>query len=219
MADLLPPGMTMPANDAATAGDIIARIGQLTRMLRDSMRELGLDQAIAQAAEAIPDARDRLDYMVTMTAQAAERALNCVEAAQPRQNKLEAAAKKLDARWDQWFENPIELSDARELVTDTRSYLKEVPEHTSFTNAQLLEIMMAQDFQDLTGQVIKRMMTVVQEIENQLLSVLMDNIPEQNIKAKRENDSLLNGPQLNAEGVGVVASQEQVDDLLDSLGF
>ena len=55
--------------------DIIARIGSLTRMLRDSLRELGLDQAIAEAAEAIPDARDRLDYVVQMTAQAAERAL------------------------------------------------------------------------------------------------------------------------------------------------
>lgn len=79
----------MPATDAATANDIIARIGQLTRMLRDSLKELGLDQAIAQAAEAIPDARDRLDYVVQMTAQAAERALNCVEAAQPRQTTLE----------------------------------------------------------------------------------------------------------------------------------
>lgn len=78
---------------------------------------------------------------------------------------------------------------------------------------------MAQDFQDLTGQVIKRMMTVVQEIENQLLMVLMENIPEQQVKQKRETDSLLNGPQLDANGVGVVASQEQVDDLLDSLGF
>ncbi|MFZ4831957.1 protein phosphatase CheZ [Rouxiella sp. Mn2063] len=209
----------MPASDAANPGDIIARIGQLTRMLRDSMRELGLDQAIAQAAEAIPDARDRLDYVVTMTAQAAERALNCVEAAQPRQNQLEADAKKLDGRWDEWFANPIELSDARELVSDTRRYLKEVPGHTSFTNAQLLEIMMAQDFQDLTGQVIKRMMTVVQEIETQLLMMIMENIPEQPAKSKNENNSLLNGPQLDANGVGVVASQEQVDDLLDSLGF
>lgn len=89
----------MPASDAATAGEIISRIGQLTRMLRDSMRELGLDQAIAQAAEAIPDARDRLDYVVTMTAQAAERALNCVEAAQPRQAELESGADALKGRW------------------------------------------------------------------------------------------------------------------------
>ncbi|EPU6229147.1 TPA: protein phosphatase CheZ [Yersinia enterocolitica] len=209
----------MPATDAASASDIISRIGQLTRMLRDSLRELGLDQAIAQAAEAIPDARDRLDYVVHMTAQAAERALNCVEAAQPRQNELESSAKALKVRWDEWFENPIELSDARSLVTDTREYLDVVPQHTSFTNAQLLEIMMAQDFQDLTGQVIKRMMDVVQEIEKQLLMVLMENIPDMPSKSQKPTDSLLNGPQLDKNGAGVIASQDQVDDLLDSLGF
>ncbi|ADZ42184.1 TPA: protein phosphatase CheZ [Yersinia enterocolitica] len=209
----------MPATDAASASDIISRIGQLTRMLRDSLRELGLDQAIAQAAEAIPDARDRLDYVVHMTAQAAERALNCVEAAQPRQNELESSAKALKVRWDEWFENPIELSDARSLVTDTREYLDVVPQHTSFTNAQLLEIMMAQDFQDLTGQVIKRMMDVVQEIEKQLLMVLMENIPDMPSKPQKPTDSLLNGPQLDKNGAGVIASQDQVDDLLDSLGF
>ena len=149
-----------PTEDAA-AHDIISRIGSLTRMLRDSLRELGLDKAIADAAEAIPDARDRLDYVVQMTAQAADRALNCVEAAQPHQDKMEAGATQLKGRWDEWFENPIELGDARELVTDTRAFLTAVPEHTAFTNKQLLEIMMAQDFQDLTGQVIKRMMDVI----------------------------------------------------------
>lgn len=210
---------TMKPVDEHSAGDIIARIGSLTRMLRDSLRELGLDQAIAEAAEAIPDARDRLDYVVQMTAQAAERALNSVEASQPHQDEMEKGAKALSKRWDAWFENPIELTDARELVTDTRKYLSDVPEHTSFTNAQLLDIMMAQDFQDLTGQVIKRMMDVIQEIERQLLMVLLENIPEQGARPKRENDSLLNGPQVDTTRAGVVASQDQVDDLLDSLGF
>jgi len=79
--------------------------------------------------------------------------------------------------------------------------------------------MMAQDFQDLTGQVIKRMMDVIQEIERQLLMVLLENMPESDSRAKRANESLLNGPQLNASATGVVASQDQVDDLLDSLGF
>lgn len=76
-----------------SAADIISRIGNLTRMLRDSLRELGLDQAIAEAAEAIPDARDRLDYVVQMTAQAAERALNSVEASQPHQTKWKKGRK------------------------------------------------------------------------------------------------------------------------------
>ncbi|WP_213991015.1 protein phosphatase CheZ [Sodalis sp. dw_96] len=207
-----------PVMPNANATDLIARIGQLTRMLRDSLKELGLDQAIAQAAEAIPDARDRLDYVVQMTAQAAERALNSVEAAQPRQTAMEKGAKSLTGRWDDWFENPIELAEARELVTDTRRYLKEVPEHTAFTHTQLLEIMMAQDFQDLTGQVIKRMMDVIQEIEKQLLMVLLENMPEP-VQAKRASDGLLNGPQLDHSVDGVVANQDQVDDLLDSLGF
>lgn len=205
--------------DEGSAGDIIARIGSLTRMLRDSLRELGLDQAIGEAAEAIPDARDRLDYVVQMTAQAAERALNSVEASQPHQDAMEKEAKALTQRWDEWFDNPIELADARELVTDTRQFLRDVPGHTSFTNAQLLDIMMAQDFQDLTGQVIKRMMDVIQEIERQLLMVLLENIPEQSARPKRENESLLNGPQVDTSKAGVVASQDQVDDLLDSLGF
>ncbi|WP_192458728.1 protein phosphatase CheZ [Musicola keenii] len=209
----------MPSSDQATATEIISRIGQLTRMLRDSLKELGLDQAIAEAAEAIPDARDRLDYVVQMTAQAAERALSCVEAAQPRQNQLEVEAKSLKERWDQWFENPIELADARELVTDTRNYLETVPDHTGFTNAQLLEIMMAQDFQDLTGQVIKRMMDVVQEIEKQLLMVLLENIPDKPSADRRANEGLLNGPQVDKTAAGIVSNQDQVDDLLDSLGF
>ncbi|MCC8373997.1 MULTISPECIES: protein phosphatase CheZ [Photorhabdus] len=210
----------MPRDETISASEIISRIGQLTRMLRDSLRELGLDQTIAQAAEAIPDARERLDYVVQMTAQAAERALNCVEAAQPRQNELESSAILLKKRWDEWFENPVEMPVARSLVMDTRNYLNSVPEHTAFTNAQLLEIMMAQDFQDLTGQVIKRMMDVIQEIEKQLVMVLMENIPaDQMAKTKKEADSLLNGPQVNQNGVGVIANQAQVDDLLDSLGF
>ncbi len=197
--------------DEHSAGDIIARIGSLTRMLRDSLRELGLDQAIAEAAEAIPDARDRLYYVVQMTAQAAERALNSVEASQPHQDQMEKSAKALTQRWDDWFADPIDLADARELVTDTRQFLAVSP--------RPLEIMMAQDFQDLTGQVIKRMMDVIQEIERQLLMVLLENIPEQESRPKRENQSLLNGPQVDTSKAGVVASQDQVDDLLDSLGF
>ncbi|SFM93055.1 chemotaxis protein CheZ [Izhakiella capsodis] len=214
--------MSEPAkqnDEAASAHDIIARIGSLTRMLRESLRDLGLERAIAEAAEAIPDARDRLDYVVKMTSQAAERVLNAVDDTQPRQNMMENSAKTLSARWDEWFEHPVELADARSLVTDTRSFLSEVPQHTAFTNAQLMEIMMAQDFQDLTGQVIKRMNDVVQAIERELLMVLIDNMPHDVTSKVKDNASLLNGPQIHADAEGVVANQAQVDDLLDSLGF
>ncbi|MBS0855418.1 MULTISPECIES: protein phosphatase CheZ [unclassified Tatumella] len=208
----------LPDNDK-TVRDIVTKVGSLARMLRDNLRAMGLEQAIADAAEAIPDARDRLDYVVQMTAQAADRALSCVEAAQPHQDQLQQQSVALAGRWDLWFADPIELNDARQLVTDTRQFLAEVPEHTGFTNQQLLAIMMAQDFQDLTGQVIKRMMEVIQEIERQLLMVLLENIPEAALPAKTEQDSLLNGPQIDSSASGVIANQDQVDDLLDSLGF
>ena len=218
---------------------ILARIGQLTRTLRDSMRELGIDKHVERAAEAVPDARDRLKYIATMTEQAAERVLSAIEVAKPMQEQLQQDAAELDARWEQWYAAPIEREEVRALMNDTRTFLRGVPELTTATNAQMLEIMMAQDFQDLTGQVIKKITDVVYLIEQQLLGVLIDNIAAerreqfaataQQLVAEAQHEaisptvipeSLLNGPQINPEGkADVVQDQGQVDDLLASLGF
>lgn len=197
--------------------NLIQKIAQLTRMLRDSMRELGLDQAVREAAHAIPDARDRLHYVARMTEQAANRVLNAAEQLQPLQDELQAKANALDARWQAWFDQPAELPEARELVDDTRSLLKEIPEKTKVTQDALLDIIMAQDFQDLTGQVIMKMLGVVTAIETELVQVLIDSVP---VERREEAKSLLNGPEVSPTGkTDVVTSQDQVDDLLDSLGF
>jgi chemotaxis protein CheZ len=145
--------------------DLIQRIAQLTRTLRVSMRELGLDQAIKDAAHAIPDARDRLHYVAQMTEQAANRVLNAAEQIQPWQESMQRDAKALDARWQDWFDRPVELDQARVLVDDTRSFLKDIPEKTQASQNNLMEIIMAQDFQDLTGQVIMKMLGVIGAIE------------------------------------------------------
>ena len=222
------------AHEGAHGDDLVVRIGQLTRMLRESMRELGLDKEVEKAAEAIPDARARLNYVASMTEQAADRALNAVDRAQPLQTEIETRAESLDQQWQTWFENPMELDQARQLVNDTRGYLAAVPEMARDTSKELLEIMMAQDFQDLTGQVIKKMMEVILEVENQLLQVLLESVPEGDEREalkqrmedrnaadtrKREEASLVNGTQLSTEGEGIVSNQDQVDDLLDELGF
>ena len=222
------------APEPAKVDDLLTRIGQLTRMLRDSMLELGLDKDIMKATESIPDARDRLSYVASMTEQAAERALNAIDKAKPLQDELEAGAQALDQRWDEWFANPIELEQARDLVEQTRSYLRSVPQKTQATNAELLDIMMAQDFQDLTGQVIKKMMDVIREIEHQLVQVLLDSVQEDvkdgdkiraqlaqknTVSKTQQEPSLLNGPQVNKEASDVVSGQDQVDALLDDLGF
>lgn len=206
-------GETVPDS----AEQLINRIGQLTRQMRESIRELGLDKGIAKAAAAIPDARDRLGYIAQMTERAAERALNAIDVAQPIQDGLASQAKALTKRWDAWFEHPVELDAARELVLDNRAYLAAVPQQVSATNAQLMEIMMAQDFQDLTGQVIKKMMHVIQDMDTQLLQLLMDNAPPE--KRPDTPHGLLHGPQTVAGLPDAVDGQDQVDDLLASLGF
>jgi chemotaxis protein CheZ len=200
-----------------SAEQLVNRIGHLTRQMREGMRELGLDKGIARAAEAIPDARDRLGYVAKMTERAAERALNAIDVAQPIQEGLSKQANGLSQRWDVWFSSPLELDDVRELVLDTRSYLSGVPQQVSATNAQLMEIMMAQDFQDLTGQVIKKMMDVIKDMETQLLQLLVDNAPIE--KRQEVSNSLLNGPQTKLGNSDAVDDQGQVDDLLASLGF
>ena len=203
----------------APSGDVMSRIGGLTRQLHDALRELGYDRPLEKTAAAIPDARDRLDYVVKMTEQAAVRALNAIEAAQPIQDRLGSQAERLDVQWNKLFDKQLSLEQFKALVADTRDYLADVPKQTRATNAHLLEIMMAQDFQDLTGQVIKKITALAQNMEQQLVHLLVDMAPDK--KMREDIDpGLLNGPVVNADGRSdVVTNQDQVDDLLESLGF
>ena len=206
----------------AAAGDVdpqvINRIGHMARNLHNTLRELGLNKEIEKAAATIPDARDRLNYVATLTQQAAERVLNATEAAQPVVEKLGGEAQHLARQWDLLFEKKIDVQQFKDLVTQTHAYLHELPGKTKTTNAYLTEIMMAQDFQDLTGQVIKKIIELTKDMEQQLLALLLENAPA-SVKAEI-NSSLMNGPVINAKGrTDVVTSQDQVDDLLESLGF
>lgn len=217
------PATVTAANSSAAAGEgdpakVINQIGHMARALHDTLRELGLNKEIEKAAATIPDARDRLNYVATLTQQAAERVLNATEAAQPVVEKMGSDAQYLAKQWDLLFEKKLDVPQFKDLVTQTHAYLHETPRQTKATNAKLTEIMMAQDFQDLTGQVIKKIIELTQNMEQQLLALLLENAPA-SVKAEI-NNSLLNGPVINAQGRSdVVTSQDQVDDLLESLGF
>jgi chemotaxis protein CheZ len=206
-----------PSKGAVAVDDgVFNEIGHLTRSLHDSLRDLGFDKNLQKAASSIPDARDRLNYIATMTQAAAERVLNATEAAQPIVDKIGSGARNLAADWQKLFDNKMDVDQFKQLAMRTHAYLVEVPQQTRQTSASLTEIMMAQDFQDLTGQVIKKVMEVTQNLEQQLLELLVNNAPE-NVKIEA---GLLNGPVINAAGrTDVVTSQAQVDDLLESLGF
>ena len=209
-----------PAADAAPHGSdhVFQRLGHMTRQLHDTLRQLGYDRALEEAAKAIPDARQRLAYVAQMTEQAASRVLNATDVAKPIQDKLQSQAAALSGRWDRLFGGDLSVDEFKALAADTRAWLGEVPQRTAATNDQLMEIMMAQDFQDLTGQVIKKIVDLAQSMETQLLQVLIEAMPE-GMKAEAP-EGLMNGPVMNAAGrTDVVSSQEQVDDLLESLGF
>ena len=208
--------------DGKIEGSVICRVGQLTRALHDNLRELGYDKRLEKAASEVPDAQDRLAYVVVMTEQAAERSLNATEIAKPIQDELAADAANLSGLWKQVMDTqgsgPPDTEAFKTLVAQTRNYLADVPNRTHATNAQLLDIMMAQDFQDLTGQVIKKITQVVQFLEHELVQLLVDNVPAD--KWGEASGVLLNGPVVNPEGRSdVVTNQNQVDDLLASLGF
>ena len=212
----------VPSADKSCGTDaVMLRVGQMTRKLHDTLRELGYDKMIEEAASAIPDARDRLAYVASMTEQAAQKVLAASEQASPLQEQIEQAATSLAARWDVVFANQLDAEQFKLLARDTRDYLNSTAVSARATKAHLMDIMMAQDFQDLTGQVIKRITELAQLIEKQLVELLWENTPEDKRPAlKNPNASLLNGPAVTTAGAtNVMTNQDQVDALLESLGF
>ena len=214
--------MTEHTADSTSPDEVLSRIGHMTRALHENLRGLGLDKLIEKAASDIPDARDRLDYVARLSEGAAKRVLDATDTAGPLQDGIDARAADLTRSWQALLAAPARADGAdaewRALAERTMAGLAESRDAANATKGHLMDIMMAQDFQDLTGQVIKRITGIAQNLEKQLVQVLVDFAPSE---IKRELDNgLLNGPQINPEGHSeVVADQGQVDDLLDSLGF
>lgn len=198
---------------------VFNRIGHMARALHDTLGQLGYDKLIEKTVSALPDAKDRLAYVANLTEQAACRVLNATDIAGPLVDDMAARSKSLGAAWDKVFANQMTPEQFKQLAVETRQFLnQQMPEKTQGTHAQLTEIMMAQDFQDLTGQVIKKIVVLAQDLESGLMGLLIEVLPD--AKRTEEVTSLMNGPVVNAEGrTDVVVNQEQVDDLLDSLGF
>jgi chemotaxis protein CheZ len=198
--------------------EVLDRIGHMTRSLHDSLRGLGLDKLLLTAAEDIPNARDRLDYVARKSEEAAQKVLNATDAAIPLQERMDEGARAVVGELNRLQHGPFSEQECRAALSLALQYLNSVSHDTSSTKAHLMDIMMAQDFQDLTGQVIKKITELAQQIEQQLVQILIDYSPAD--MKRHSGDGLMNGPQINPlNKIDVVAGQEQVDDLLDSLGF
>lgn len=209
------------ATNAQAPQDLYQNIGYLTRNLHEAIRGLGYLDRLADSRDSLPEARDRLAYIARVTGEAAEKVLNAVDRARSLQDEVAQHALSLQARWATLanYKGEGRATDASAaLVEETREFLVMLPKRSETTNAILTDIMMAQDFHDLTGQVIRKVVQLAQTLEGQLVRLLVDaNGGEPSRKLRAEG---FEGPVISAQARSdVVTSQAGVDELLSSLGF
>jgi chemotaxis protein CheZ len=205
-------------------------VGRLTRSLHEAIRNFQIDPRNAEQQEALSkmtDASDRLEYVVTMTGNAANRTMDLVEEAMPKAGGIRDEAEALSEEWARLRRREMEPAEFRELYRRIDLFFASLVKDSSDLHGNLSEIMVAQDFQDLTGQVIQKVTALVKEVEEHLLGlvVMASHVDEitgtvHDIEQTETSSEEGVGPQINAEErEDVVAGQDDVDDLLSSLGF
>lgn len=188
------------------------RLGNIVRQLHDSLSQLGYDRSLADVAVDVTDAAARLEYIATLTEKAANKVLNSIDDGMPVQDAMIKNGKDLEARWNLLFEGKLGIEEFKLLAADSRQFSAATVASAEAEKARLMEIMMAQDFQDITGQIIKKIIGITQKLERELAQLLRDNAPA-SIRDKPVD--LLAGPAHHSSAMG----QNDVDDLLGSLGF
>lgn len=199
---------------------LFQEVGKLTRQLHDAMDVFRNDTLITELAEErIPNARERLNYVIDKTEASAHTTLNAVEDALPVASELESKGTIMSSKWTRFTRREMNVDEFKEMSKQIDEFLSSVEEDAKFLNTKLSDIMMAQDFQDLTGQIIRQVITLVQDMEESLVGVIKRS-GRANHKKDKEHDIVAEGPQVKQEdNPNVMSGQDEVDDLLSSLGF
>ena len=202
---------------AVSSEQVHQLLGILTRQLHDSLTGLGLTAKVKDLAGELPDAKSRLSYIARLTGEAAEKVLNQVDQAKAQHDHIAAETRRIGALIVKDPVAAVAKGDVMNFITDVERASRKVDEN-------LTAIMMAQDFHDLTGQVIAKVVNLAANIEEQLVQILSQTAPpDVAVKIPTPHapyEPALAGPVVNGEGnPDVVTDQEQVDDLLASLGF
>ncbi|MBA3988850.1 protein phosphatase CheZ [Aliidiomarina maris] len=215
--------------DASNEG-LFNSVGRLTRQLHNSLHDFQLDPRIEQlTADELPDAQNRLQYVIQRTEDAANRTMDAVEASLPLAEKLNTNLGDIAPQWEKLMSRDIELTEFKALCHQVDTFMRQASGDSSQLQSLLTEVLMAQDFQDLTGQVIRRVIELVQEVEVSLIELLKVFGDQERARAERRQDGEApkksdpigaEGPIINPEErKDVVQGQDEVDDLLSSLGF
>ena len=202
---------------------LFQEVGKMTRQLHDALESFRSDSRIDTLAEQeIPDARQRLSYVIEMTQKSADRTLNAVEETMPIADKITKQAGKLSQAWKRFRNRELSVEQFRELSGLIDTFLSDIEHDSAVMKDSLNDVLMAQDFQDLTGQIIKRVITLVEEVEGNLVE-LIRLTGDRFVKGveSQEPDIKAEGPHVPGGNVkkDVVSNQDDVDDLLSSLGF
>lgn len=205
---------TSATHQSMSSEEAFERLGRITRQLHEAMTELGLEQGLIAVAQEIPDARDRLSHVGQMTELAANKVLNLIDLAQPQCRAFKSKSDSMAQAIVELRNKPVACDKGiNDLMLTFGEFSKQASLFSDEQNSVLGEIMMTQDFQDLSGQVIKKVIDIISLTEQQLLSLLMNCAPE-HLAANRPKAELA-GPQVPDKAL----KQNDVDDLLASLGF
>ncbi|QJR81872.1 protein phosphatase CheZ [Alteromonas pelagimontana] len=211
--------------------ELFAEVGKLTRQLHDALNNFQLDERIVGLANNdIPDAQTRLTYVIEETEKAANTTMDAVEASMPIAETLTHRIDTLMPEWKKLMNRQIELGEFKTLCTDIDELLSDASTESNKLTGLLTEVLMAQGYQDLTGQVIRRVIELVKEVEDSLVNMLtmfgepeiaaMNKQTQKPKKAVKVNKVEAEGPIIDADKRDdVVKGQDDVDDLLSSLGF
>lgn len=205
--------------------ELFAEIGKLTRQLHDSLNNFQLDTRLNDLATAdIPDAKERLNFVISRTEEAANKTMDAVESIFPVVDNIQEQIRVVNPLWHKLMHNELDIGEFKTLCRDIDVLLKTTEQDTSRVHSLMTDVLMAQDFQDLTGQVIRKVIDLVREVEESLINMLTAfGISSEEVKEKhlpKVGDNLVEGPIVNIESrTDVVSDQDDVDDLLSSLGF
>ena len=211
---------------------LFQELGKMTRQLHDSLTSFALDSRMQSLAESdIPDAKARLNHVISMTEDSANRTLNAVDGTLPIAETLQNSAKDLLEKWDRFRNKDMNVDEFRLMSHEIDTFLEQTRLNADQIHANLSEVMMAQDFQDLTGQIIRRVITLVTEVEDNLVDLIRlsgdvnsDAGGESGgTREGKSKDDIMKGigpavPGVTDENTSV-SGQDEVDDLLSSLGF
>ncbi len=210
------------------SSELFAEVGKLTRQLHDSLKNFQIDPSLNNLLEEdIPDAKKRLNHVIDMTEQAANRTMDAVECCLPIADQLTQQLGKIAPQWQKLMHRNLQLGEFKSLCHTLDAFFQQASGDSNTLNSLLTDVLMAQDYQDLTGQILRRVIELVREVEESLIGLLTAfgqsslTMPTEVKPAKNKPKAHeAEGPIIDAaERDDVVSGQDDVDDLLSSLGF